>query len=80
MRENFIGFYIWCYPISTILACLFSIRVRISWKKYYWKGSKVAKMAYRASYLVYDYYCIESEFEQIITKLRQSIKDNNNYM
>ena len=37
-------------------------------------------MAYRASHLVYDYYCIESEFEQIITKLRQSIKDNNNYM
>ena len=31
-------------------------------------------------YLVYDYYCIEGEFEQIITKLRQSIKDNNNYM
>ena len=33
------------------------------------------KMASRASYLLY-YYCIESEFEQIITKLRWSIKDN----
>ena len=31
--ESFIGFYISCYPISTILACLFSVGVRISWKK-----------------------------------------------
>ena len=31
--ESFIGFYICCYPISTILACLFSVGVRISWKK-----------------------------------------------
>ena len=30
--ESFIGFYICCYPISTILACLFPIGVRISWK------------------------------------------------
>ena len=41
------------------------------------KGSMAAKMASRVSYLVY-YYCIYSEFEQIITKLRWSIKDNNN--
>ena len=25
--ESFIGFYIWCYPISTILACLFICEV-----------------------------------------------------
>ena len=31
--ESFIGFYICCYRISTILACLFSVGVRISWKK-----------------------------------------------
>ena len=31
--ESFIGFYICCYPIITILACLFSFVVRISWKK-----------------------------------------------
>ena len=31
--ESFIGFYICCYPITTILACLFSVGVRISWKK-----------------------------------------------
>ena len=31
--ESFIGFYICCYPISTIVACLFSVGVRISWKK-----------------------------------------------
>ena len=28
--ESFIGFYICCYPITTILACLFSVGVRIS--------------------------------------------------
>ena len=39
--------------------------------------SMAAKMASRVSYLVY-YYCILSEFEQIIPKLRWSIKDNNN--
>ena len=31
--ESFIGFYICCYPITTILACLLSVGVRISWKK-----------------------------------------------
>ena len=36
--ESVIGFYICCYPISTILACLFSVGVRISWKKLCWKG------------------------------------------
>ena len=36
--ESFIGFYICCYPITTILACLFSVGVRISWKKLCWKG------------------------------------------
>ena len=41
--------------------------------------SMAAKMASRVSYLVY-YYCILSEFEQIIPKLRWSIKDNNNQL
>ena len=31
--ESFIGFYICCYSISTILACLLSVGVRISQKK-----------------------------------------------
>ena len=31
--ESFIGFYICCYAISKILACLFSVGVQISWKK-----------------------------------------------
>ena len=75
--ESFIGFYICCYPIITILACLFSVVVRISWKKLQLNEGMAAKMASRVSYLVY-YYCIYSEFEQIITKLRWSIKDNNN--
>ena len=34
--KSFIGFYICCYPITTILTCLFSVRVRISWKKLCW--------------------------------------------
>ena len=34
--ESFIGFYICCYAISTILVCLFSVGVRISWKKLCW--------------------------------------------
>ena len=34
--ESFIGFYICGYPITTILACLFSVGVRISWKKLCW--------------------------------------------
>ena len=75
--ESFIGFYICCYPIITILACLFSVVVRISWKMLQLNEGMAAKMASRVSYLVY-YYCIYSEFEQIITKLRWSIKDNNN--
>ena len=40
--------------------------------------SMVAKMASHVSYLVYYNNCISSEFEQIITKLRWSNKDNNN--
>ena len=37
--ESFIGFYICCYPISTILACLFPVGVRISGKTLCWKGA-----------------------------------------
>ena len=37
--ERFIGFYICCYPGSTILVCLFSFGVRISWKRLCWKGA-----------------------------------------
>ena len=33
---EFLGFYISCYPIITILACLFSVGVRISWRKLCW--------------------------------------------
>ena len=52
-RESLIGFCIWCHPISTILACLFSVGVR--GQKLCWKGIMAAKMASRASYLVYYY-------------------------
>ena len=52
-RESLIGFCIWCHPISTILACLFSVGVR--GQKLCRKGIMAAKMASRASYLVYYY-------------------------
>ena len=37
--ESFIGLYICCYPISTILTCLSSVGVRISWETLCWKGA-----------------------------------------
>ena len=37
--ESFIGFYTCCYPGSTILVCLFSVGVRISWKRLCSKGT-----------------------------------------
>ena len=55
-KLHWFQFYIWCYLISTILACLFTVGVRISWKKLCRKGN------------------MEGEFEQIITKIRLSIK------
>ena len=54
--ESFIGLYICCYPISTILACLFSVGVRISWKKLCWMRACRRKWHLAVSYLVY-YYC-----------------------
>ena len=68
------------------LACSFTVRVWISEKKLCKKGSIVAEMPSRASYLVSGAYgllrcvsnCMEGEFEQIITKICLSIKDNNN--
>ena len=42
--ESFIGFYICCYPITTIMACVFSVVLN---------ESMAAKMASRVSYLVY---------------------------
>ena len=54
--ESFIGFYISCYPITTILACLFSVGVRIPWKVVL-NESMAAKMASLVSYLVC-YNCI----------------------
>ena len=38
--ESVIGFYTWCYPISTTLACFFTVGVRVPLKKSCWKGSR----------------------------------------
>ena len=43
--------------IAPNMACLFSVGVRISWKKVLLNESMAAKMASLVSYLVY-YYCI----------------------
>ena len=54
--ESFIGFYICCYPISTILACFFFRWSSNFVEKVVLNESMSAKMAPRVSYLVY-YYC-----------------------
>ena len=75
--KSFIGFYIWCYPISTILACsfdLFTVGIRISWKTLCWKesmdGCRDAISCLQPACVLY---CVEREFDQIIMK---SLKNN----
>ena len=76
--ESFTGFYILCYPISTIPDCLFTFRIRISWKKLCWKGSLAAKIPSYASYtlciILYEGW-IWSNYHW---KIRLGTKDNNN--
>ena len=76
--ESFIGFYICCYPISTILACLFY--VRISWKKLCWMRACRRKwhLLFPTLYIIIVYRVNLNKLLQIITKLRWSNKDNNN--
>lgn len=77
--ESFIGFHIWGCPILTSLACLFTVCVWISWKKLCWKesdGGWVFILCLPSHVL----YCIDGEFEKILTKLRLRIKDNNNHL
>ena len=78
--ESFIGFYISCYPISTILACLFSVGVRISWKKLCWMRACRRKwhLVFPTLYIIIVYRVNLNKLLQIITKLRWSNKDNNN--
>ena len=78
--ESFIGFYICCYPISTILACLFSVGVRISWKTLCWKGAWRRKwhLVSPTLYVIIVYRVNLNKLLQTITKLRWRNKDNNN--
>ena len=78
--ESFIGFYVCCYPSSTILACLFSAGVRISWKKLCWMRACRRKwhLVFPTLYIIIVYRVNLNKFGQIITKLRWSNKDNNN--
>ena len=80
--ESFIGFYIWCYPINffMILACLNRI--------YRWGSNFVEKVVLEREHSGRDailcllpcvlWYCVEGGLEKIMTKLRLSLKDNNN--
>ena len=78
--ESFIGFFICCYPISTILACLFSVGVRISWKKLCWMRACRRKwhLVFPTLYIIIVDRVNLNKLLQIITKLRWSNKDNNN--
>ena len=78
--ESFIGFYIRCYPIFTILACLFSVGVRISWKKLCWMRACRRKwhLVFPTLYIIIVDRVNLNKLLQIITKLRWSNKDNNN--
>ena len=55
--ESFIGFYICCYPITTILACLFPLEYEFRGKSCSWMRAWRRRWHLRVSYLVY-YYCI----------------------
>ena len=78
--EGFIGVYICCYPISTILACLFSVGVRISWKKLCWMRACRRKwhLVFPTLYIIIVYRVNLNKLLQIITKLRWSNKNSNN--
>ena len=75
--KSFIDFYIWYYCISTILTCLFTVGIRISWEKVV-VGRKHGGRDAISCLLPCVLYCMEGEFEQVIMKLRLIIKYNNN--
>ena len=77
--ESFIGFHIWGCPILTSLACLFTVCAWISWKKLCWKESD-GGWVFILCLPPHVLYCIDGEFEKILTKLRLRIKDNNNHL
>ena len=78
--ESFVGFYICYYPISTILACLFSFGVRISWKTLCWMRACRRKwhLVFPTLYIIIVDRVNLNKLLQIFTKLRWSNKDNNN--
>ena len=60
------------------LARLWTVGFRISWKKWCWKGSD-GSWDFISCHLLCPFYCMEGEFEHIITKISVIIKDNKNY-
>ena len=78
--ESFIGFYICSYPISTILECLFSVGVGISWKKLCWLTACRRKwhLVFPTLYIIIVYRVNLNKLLQIIMRLRWSNKDSNN--
>ena len=80
LSGNFFGVYICCYPISKFLAWLFSVGVRISWKKLCSMRACRRKwhLVFPTLYIIIVYRVNMNKLPQIITKLRWSNKDNNN--
>ena len=71
--ESFIGFHLWGSPISTSLACLLSITLEIKFRGKRGVATRTMGRWDVISCLLLScvLYCIEGEFEQIITKERQ---------
>ena len=64
--ESFIGFSIWCYPISSILARLFIICEKlVVLEREHSRGDAISCL------LPCVLYFMEAEFEKIITKIRR---------
>ena len=65
--ESFIGFSIWCYPISSILARLFIICEKlVVLEREHSRGDAISCL------LPCVLYFMEAEFEKVITKIRRA--------
>ena len=68
--ESFIGFHLWGSPISSVFNFRY-VGDRISWKMWCWNEKEGGWDVISCLLLSCVLYCMEGEFEQIITKERQ---------
>ena len=68
--ESFIGFHLWGSPISSVFTFRY-VGDRISWKMWCWNEKERGWDVISCLLLSCVLYCMEGEFEQIITKERQ---------